>query len=143
MSAINENALQDQIWELYVIAKTTLTADLTDNLSNSETLRAELDALTFERMASVTDLSMAVNLSDNLVEVEADDTWTLKKYTRPAITISWNWFEVWEIDTLKVILWISSLDVVWTPNSTNYWMNLNTREIPELIIKIVTTPDTN
>ncbi len=143
MSAVNENALQDQIWELYVIGRTDLSVAFLNDLSNSETLRAELDAMTFIRMASVTDLSLAVNLSDNLVEVEADDTGTLKKFTRPSAIISWNWFEVWDIDALKVLLGINSLDVVWSPTSVNYWMNLTTRTIPELIVKIVTVPDAN
>ncbi len=143
MSAVNTKALQDQIWEIYVIAKTDLSAAFKDDLTNAEALRAELDAMTFTRLASVTDLQMSVNLSDNLVEVEADDTWTLKKFTRPAVTISWNWYEVWDIDTLKVILWINSLAVVWTPNSVDYGFNLATRTIPELIIKIVTTADTD
>jgi hypothetical protein len=94
-------------------------------------------------LASVTDLSLSVNLADNIVEVEADDTWTLKKFTRPSVTVSWNWFEVWDINTLKVILWINSLDVVWTTNSVDYWLTLTTRDIPELIVKIVTVPDDN
>lgn len=141
MSAVNQYALQDLIWEIYVIAKTDLTVAFKDDLTNSETLRAELDALSFTRLASVTDLQMSWNLSDNLVEVEADDTWTLKKFTRPAVVISWNWFEVWDIDSLKVILWINSLAVVGSPTSVNYGFNLTTRTIPELIIKIVTVPN--
>ncbi|MDD3302282.1 MAG: hypothetical protein PHN31_01905 [Candidatus Gracilibacteria bacterium] len=143
MSAVNENALQDQIGELYVIGRTDLSVAFLNDLSNSETLRAELDAMTFIRMASVTDLSLAVNLSDNLVEVEADDTGTLKKFTRPSAIISGNWFEVGDIDALKVLLGINSLDVVGSPTSVNYGMNLTTRTIPELIVKIVTVPDAN
>lgn len=143
MSAVNQNALQDQIWELYVIAKTDLAATFKDDLTNAETLRAELDAMTFTRMASVTDLSMSMNLSDNLVEVEADDTWTLKKFTRPQVTISWNWFEVWDVDALEILLWINQLAVAGSPTSVDYGFNLSTRTIPELIVKIVTTADTN
>jgi hypothetical protein len=74
MSAVNTKALQDQIGQIYVIAKTDLSAAFKDDLTNAEALRAELDAMTFTRLASVTDLQMSVNLSDNLVEVVADDT---------------------------------------------------------------------
>jgi hypothetical protein len=74
MSAINENALQDQIGQLYVLARTDLSVAFDNALTNAETIRAELDAMSFERLASVTDLSLSVNLADNIVEVEADDT---------------------------------------------------------------------
>lgn len=143
MSAITEGALQDQIWELYVIAKTDLSASFLNNMTNAEALRAELDALTFTRMASVTDLNMAVNLTDNLVEVEADDTGTLKKFTRPQVTISWNWFEVWDVDALSILLGITSLAVAGSPTSVDYGWNNTTRTIPELIVKIVTVADSN
>lgn len=143
MSAIKNGALQDQIWQLYVIAKSTLSTAFLDNLTTAEALRTELDALTFTRMASITDLNLKLNLSDNLKEVEADDTWTLKKYTRPSVIISWNWFEVWDIDALKILLWINSLAVAGSPTSVDYWFNLSTRTIPELIVKIVTVADSN
>jgi len=143
MSAIKNGALQDQIWQLYVIAKSTLSTAFLDNLTTAEALRTELDALTFTRMASITDLNLKLNLSDNLKEIEADDTWTLKKYTRPSVIISWNWFEVWDIDALKILLWINSLAVAGSPTSVDYWFNLSTRTIPELIVKIVTVADSN
>ena len=143
MSAVNEYALQDDIGYLYVIAKEDLSEDFKNDMSNSETLRAELDALSFTRMASVTDLALTTNLTDNLVEVEADDTGTLKKFTRPAVTISGNWFEVGDIDVLKIILGVSSADEAWPPASTNWGMNIATRDIPELIVKIVTVADSD
>lgn len=143
MSAINVNALQDVIWQLYVIKRTDLSADFLNDLTNSEALRAELDAMSFQRMASVTDLTMNVNLSDNIVEVEADDTGTLKKFTRPAINITGNWFEVGDVDTLAVLLDINKLDVAGSPDSVNWGMSLTTRSLPELIVKIVTVPDDN
>jgi len=88
MSAIKDKALQDEIGWLYVATKVDLSATFLNNMTNAETLRTELDALTYVRVASITDLTMTVNLSDNLVEVEADDTGTLKKFTRPQVTIS-------------------------------------------------------
>lgn len=138
MAAIKEGALQDAIGEIYVAPKVTLSEAFNNDLSNSETLRTELDALTYTRIASVTDLALTINLTDNLVEVEADDTGTLKKFTRPAISVAGNWFEVGDVDALAVILGINSLDVAGSPNSVNWGFNITTRDIPELIVKIVT-----
>jgi len=143
MSAVNEYALNNDIGWLYVIPKVDLTATFLNDMSNSETLRAELDALTFTRVASITDLQLSTNLSDNLVEIETDDTGVIATFTRPAVTISGNWFESWDIDVLKIVLGVSSADEVWPPASTNWGMNLTKRDIPELILKIVTVADDN
>jgi hypothetical protein len=75
MSAVNAKALQDVIGEIYVAPKSTLTAVFKEDMSTSEALITELNALTtFERMASVTELSLAVNLADEVFEAKADDT---------------------------------------------------------------------
>jgi hypothetical protein len=42
-------------------------------LSNVATVISELDALSYERMASVTDVQFAVNTSDNQIKIETDD----------------------------------------------------------------------
>jgi len=75
MSAVNAKALQDVIGEIYVAPKSNLTAVWKDDMSTSAALITELGALTtFERMASVTELSLAVNLADEVFEAKADDT---------------------------------------------------------------------
>lgn len=143
MPATNPAALQDVAAKLFVAPRVALSADFENDLSNSETLRAELDALTYTRVASITDLTMAVNLQENLVEVDSDDNGVLKTFTEPAVNITGNWFETGDVDTLEVLLGIDQLAVAGSPNSINYGFNISTRVVPELIVKIVTVPDEN
>lgn len=143
MSATNPSALQDVTAKLYVATKTSLSAEFLNDLSNAESLRAEIDALTFTRVASVTDLTLSINLQDNLVEVESDDNGILKTFTQPAVNISWNRYEVWDADVLEIVLWINQLAVSGSPNSVDYWFKLSSRTLPELIVKIVTDADDN
>jgi hypothetical protein len=139
MSAVNEFALQDVIGEIYVAPRTNLTAEFKNDMTTAEAVLTELDALSYQRMASITDLSLSTNLSDNLVEIEADDTGTLKKFTRPQVNITGNWYEVGDIDTLKVLLNIDSAIISGTPDAVVTGWELSTRDLPELIVKIVAT----
>lgn len=143
MSATNPNALQDVIGKLYVAPKVSLWVDLDDDMTNSESVRTALNALTYTRMASITDLTMSINLQDKLVEVESDDNGILKSFSLPTINITGNWFETGDVDALEVLLGIQSLAVAGSPNSVNYGFNLATRVIPELVVKIVTDADEN
>lgn len=143
MPATNPNALQDVAAKLYVASRVDLSAEFLNDLSNAETLRGELDALTYTRVASIIDLTMSINLQENLVEVESDDNGILKTFSQPAVNLTGSWFETGDVDALKILLGINSLNVAGSPNSVDYGMKLNTRTIPELIVKVVTEPDEN
>lgn len=142
MAATNENALQLQAADVYVATRVPVTA-LLEDMSNADTVRTELEALTYVRIASVTDVQCAINTSDNVVRVETDDNGTIYTAFRPAATISGNWFEVGEIPALEVVLGISSTLVIGSPNKKLWGTNLATRKLPELIIKIVGKVDEN
>lgn len=141
--ATNPNALQDVSAKLYVAPRVTLSDDFLNDLSNAETLRSELDAITYTRIASITDLTMAINLQDNLVEIESDDNGILKTFSQPSVNLTGNWFETGDVDALKILLGIESLNVAGSPDSVDYGMNINTRVVPEIIVKVVTEPDEN
>jgi len=68
----------------------------------------------------------------------------LKKYVRPSIRITGNWFEAGNVNTLKIILGVNSATITGTPpakNAVNWGLALTTKSVPELIVKIVTQPD--
>ena len=142
MSALNENALSVLAWDVYVAEWASITA-LDDSLSNAVTVISEMDALSYTRLASVTDVQFAVNTSENQIKVETDDNGVIYQAYTPQAKISWNWYEVGEIPAIQKILWVNVLDVVGSPNSKIYGQNLTTKELPKLVIKIVGKNDAN
>lgn len=115
MSAENQKALSVNPGVLEVATNPgTITALLADG-SNAATVRAECDALTFLRVASVIDLQISQNFGDNIIEIVADDTGTIFKASLPSVVISANWYEIGETDVVTMITGAASLDVAATP----------------------------
>ncbi len=142
MTATNQKALSVLAWQVYVANWATITA-LDDSLSNVATVISELDALSYERMASVTDVQFAVNTSDNQIKIETDDNWVIYQAYTPNAKISWNRYEIGEMDVLEKVLGISSVDVSGTTDYTAYGSNLQVKELPKVVVKIVWNNDAN
>ncbi len=142
MTATNQKALSVLAWQVYVANWATITA-LDDSLSNVATVISELDALSYERMASVTDVQFAVNTSDNQIKIETDDNWVIYQAYTPNAKISWNRYEIGEMDVLEKVLGINSVDVSGTTDYTAYGSNLAVKELPKLVVKIVWNNDAN
>lgn len=117
MSAINPNALPVVVWELFVAPYTTSITQLLNDMTNSVAVKGELDALTYSRLASITDLTVNENLTDKLVEVITDDTGTIYRAATPTITVKGNWYEVGELSVVNEILGYNVYNVAGTPVS--------------------------
>lgn len=142
MSATNENALSILAWLVYVAPWSAVTA-LLDDMSNSSIVAWELDALSYERLASVTDVQFSMNTSDKVTKVETDDNGTIYSAYEPTIKISWNWYETGEVNTLKTILGLNVLDIAWSPDQRIYGLNISSKELPKIVVKIVGRDDAN
>lgn len=142
MTATNQKALSILAWQVYIADWASITA-LDDSLSNVATVISELDALSYERMASVTDVQFAVNTSDNQIKIETDDNWVIYQAYTPNARISWNWYEIGEMDVLEKVLGINSVDVSGTTDYTAYGSNLQVKELPKVVVKIVWNNDAN
>jgi len=142
MTATNQKALSVLAWQVYIADWASITA-LDDSLSNVATVISELDALSYERMASVTDVQFAVNTSDNQIKIETDDNWVIYQAYTPNAKISWNRYEIGEMDVLEKVLGINSVDVSGTTDYTAYGSNLAVKELPKLVVKIVWNNDAN
>jgi hypothetical protein len=103
MSASNENALSILAGLVYVAEWAAITA-LEDDLSNASAVSLELAALSYERLASVTDVQFSVNTSDKTMKVETDDNGTIYSAYEPTAKISGNWYETGEVNVLATIL---------------------------------------
>lgn len=136
MTATNATALSVLAWDVYIAPRASITA-LDDTLSNAVTVIAALDALSYTRIASVTDVEFAVNTSENQIKVETDDNGIIYQAYTPQAKISWNWFETWDVNAIKNLLWLSVLDVAWSPTQRIYGQNMTTKELPKLCIKII------
>ena len=140
MPSVNEDALSILAWLVYVAEWSAITA-LLDDLSNASIVAWELDALSYERLASVTDVKFSINTSDKQTKVETDDNGTIYSAYEPTAKISGNWYETGEVNVLKTILGLNVLDVAWTPNERIYWQNINSKELPKIVIRIVGKDD--
>jgi hypothetical protein len=104
MTAINESALPKNVGLLYVADYTSSITQLLTDLSNASAVKGELDALSYDRIASITDLEIIENLAENLLKVDTDDTGTIYKATTPKISATGNWFELFETSVIEKIL---------------------------------------
>jgi len=142
MTSVNENALSILAGLVYVAPRTSVTA-LLDDMSNSSIVAWELDALSYERLASVTDVQFSMNTSDKVTKVETDDNGTIYSAYEPTIKIAWNWYETGEVNVLKTILGINVLDVTGTPDQRIYGLNISSKELPKIVVKIIGKDDAN
>ena len=90
MSATNSHALSVNPWILEVAVWTSSIPTLASDASNSVAVKASLDALSFVRLASITDLKVSENYGNKPVEIITDDNGTIYKSAVPAITIKGN-----------------------------------------------------
>ena len=94
MAAINPNDLAKFTWILEI--------------------RPAWTSWAYSRLASVRWLVANLDTS-NVVEVNADDTWTVLKVTNQITTIETELLEVYGRDTLALLFNWTSTDVAWTP----------------------------
>jgi len=115
MAATNERALGKYPWLVYVWEYTSDIPALLDDMSNANAVTAYIDSnITFKRLASVIDVQVSTNLNADVVEVVTDDNWTIYKATTPEVKITWQWYESWEVDTVKTITGQNDLSVAGT-----------------------------
>ncbi len=115
MSATNTHALgvNPGIVEVapYV---STLPVLLNDN-SNAVAVKSALDALTYVRIASVTDVKLMENYGEKGVEIITDDNGTIYKSVAPSVTIKGNWYEAGDVDAVKALVGKTVLNVAASP----------------------------
>lgn len=104
MGAINESALPKNAGFLYVAEYTSSITQLLADISNASVVKGELDALTYSRLASITDLEVVENLAENMLKVDTDDNGTIYKATTPKVSVTGNWFELFETSVIEKIL---------------------------------------
>ena len=143
MSANNPWALSVLAWKVYVAPWAVLADNLLDNLSNAVQVIADLDALSYLQLASVTDVEFSVWTSEKKVIVETDDNGIIWTWYLPSAKITGNWFESWEIDVVADFLGLSSLSVAWSPSYKVIGQNIMPKTLPKMVIKIVGFADAN
>lgn len=113
MSATNEKQLPKIAAKVYVATLPSNLVNLASNLSNVATLKAQIDALSLERIASVVDVQYIENYAD-AVKVETDDNGVIYNATVPTPRVTWNFYEVLNSALLSKIYGKSILNVAGT-----------------------------
>lgn len=115
MAATNSKALTVNPGILEVAVWTSTLPVLNSTLSNAATVRSAMDALSFTRLASITDLKVSENWGDKIVEVITDDNGTIYKSAVPSISIKGNWYEVGEYAAVNKITGKDTLSIAASP----------------------------
>jgi hypothetical protein len=118
MAATNEKALQTvpAILEVAVYPVAGITA-LNNNNGNAAAVVADIESkiVSWSRVASLTDLALNRNIADGLVEAETDDNGTVFRGSRAVISVTGNWFEEGDLDSLAVLLGEPYVSVAASP----------------------------
>lgn len=113
MPATNNAALPKNVGFLYVADYTTTITQLLQNVSNASAVKWVLDGLSYDRLASITDLEVIENLAENMLKVDTDDNGTILKITTPKVSVKWNWFELFEYAVIEKILGQNVVNQAW------------------------------
>ena len=144
MSAEHKEHLSTQVGIVEIALVDPAVVALSDNLSNAVAVIEDIDALSFVRVASVTDLKFWVNTSDEKVEQRADDTGVIYSAYTPVVKITMNWLESGNIEALEMLLWMQSIDVTASGGDPAYKVTgqtLKPKELPQLIVRITGAND--
>lgn len=101
MSATNSKALLVNPGILEVANWTAAIPVLLADGSNAAAVKSALDALSYVKLASITDLKVSENFGDKQVEIITDDNGTIYKSAVPKISVKGNWYEVGEISVVN------------------------------------------
>lgn len=135
MTAVNPAHVNKNSAVVEIAARPAAFTECTANLSNVVAVKTAIDALTFERMASVTDVQTSESYS-NIVKVDADDTGTIFTSADPEVKLTGNWYEIFNPDLLAML--VTKYKV--TDSSNTYIGNkIDSLELPKLIVKITST----
>lgn len=135
MSATQEKFLNKNPGIIEVVRVPTSFTPLASDLSNVEAVKTAIDALTFIRMASVIDLQVAENYSDQ-IKIDVDDNKTIYTSAEPSVKISGAFFETWDPAVKTEIVNKTKVDVTWGQFVGNV---LENADIPALILRLTST----
>lgn len=135
MTAINPAHINKNAAIVEIAARPGTFTDVANDLSNVAAVKTAIDALTFERLASVIDVQTAENYS-NIVKVEADDTGTILTNADPEVKLTGSWYEVFNPDLLAIM--VNKVKV--TDLTDTYIGNvIDSLDLPKLIARVTST----
>lgn len=134
MGATNEKDLNKNPAIIEIVQDPgTITEILADG-SNAEAVKTEIDALTFIRLASITDLAVSDDYSD-ILKVETDDNGVIYSSANEVVNITGNWYEAGDSDAIAEMTNKYVVATV-TPVGEIVGSKIGATEMPSLIIRI-------
>lgn len=91
-----------------------LATTLANDFNNIVAHRAEVDALTAYRLASVVDLQQSQSYAD-LLKIQADDTGVIYTATIPQVSVTGKYYEIFNTDVLKNVLGQKKVSIAASP----------------------------
>lgn len=138
MAATNKTHLGTTAAKVYVAKATDAIPDLANDLSNYAAVATAIDALSLQRMASVTDIDFISSTSEQ-VKTETDDNGVIFSAYTPQSKVTGNWFEPNNPDALAELLGIKVVDVAAAGAEKAkkvFGENLTSKELPSLVVKL-------
>jgi hypothetical protein len=144
MGALHEEHLSTQAGIVEVALVDDSVPALLDNNTNAVAVITAIDALTFVRLASITDLTVGVNTTEEKVEQRADDLGIIYSAYTPGVKVSMNWFESGNMEAIELLLGTAVIDVAVAGPNPAYKItgqNIKPHKLPQLIVRITGMDD--
>ena len=141
MAATNSKALAYKAAKLYVAVLSGDIPEVAFDLSNAPAVITAVEALTKQRMASITDLQLEIGVGE-WEPTKTDDNGVIYKTMSPSFTLKGNWFEMFDPDVLKTLIGMSEIDDTQGKRKI-FGQKLQDGEAPRLALIIETIPQKN
>lgn len=109
MAATNPKALAYKAAKLHVVVMDESIPEVEFDLKNTPAVITAIEALTKQRMASITDLQLEIGVGEGQT-TDCDDNGLLYRVMTPSFSLKGNWFEMFEPAVLKSLMGLAEVD---------------------------------
>ena len=109
MAATNKNALAYRAAKLFVAPMDASIPEVAVDLTNAPAVITAIEALSKQRMASLTDLQIEIGGGESEPQ-KVDDNGVIYRSQAPSFTVKGNWFEMFEPAVLKTLMGLAEVD---------------------------------
>lgn len=132
MAATNEKHLNKSAGRIEIVQLPAGLTALADDLSNMAAVKTAIDALTFVRIASIVDLLVEEDYSDQ-VAIETDDNGVIYTSASPSVKIGGKYYE---IGNPAVLVEMVNKTKVSSAGEEYVGSKIQAGEVPALIVRI-------
>jgi len=132
MSATEEKYLNKLPGIIEIVKDPGTLTTIAEDFANAEAVKTEIDALTFFRLASVTDLQVEDDYSD-ILKVETDDNGIIYSSANEVVKVTGNYYEIGDPAPIAEM---TGKQIVNGIDNQIVGSKIGSKEMPKLIVRI-------